>query len=127
MTNDDKNKKKGGMSVEEMQSFFHNYGTEISLSLIFVLAAISSIYVFNLEKWSVLLLGLGGVVGTLLPKLVRNAIGTVMRYTGSTGGKFGPLVIAIAAIIASVVVSPLVFLVIGLAAGEMLANAKKHG
>ncbi|MFZ4772769.1 MAG: hypothetical protein ACOYK9_02110 [Chlamydiia bacterium] len=125
MTNDDKKHKKDGVSVEEMQSFFHHYGPEICLSLVFVLAAISAIFVFNLENWCVMLLGLGGVVGTLLPKPIRQSIGTVMRYSATTGGKYGPLMISLAAIIISIIASPLVFLIIGLAAGEMIVTAKR--
>jgi hypothetical protein len=127
MANNDPNRsKKEGVSVEEMQSFFKNYGPEISLCLIFILSAISARFLFGMENWCVLLLGLGGVIGTLLPNPIRSSVSSVMRYSASSGNRYGQLLIAIVAIIVSIVAAPLTFLVFGLVAGEMLVTARKN-
>jgi hypothetical protein len=128
MANEDRSSKskKEGVSVEEMQSFFNNFGPEISLCLIFVLSAISAIFLFQMENWCILLLGLGGVVGVLMPKAVRQILGTIMRFSATTGGKYGSMAIAIVAIVISLIAAPLTFLVFGLSAGEMLVRARKE-
>jgi hypothetical protein len=127
MANNDPNRsKKEGVSVEEMQSFFKNYGPEISLCLIFILSAISARFLFGMENWCVLLLGLGGVIGTLLPNPIRSSVSSMMRYSASSGNRYGQLLIAIVAIIVSIVAAPLTFLIFGLVAGEMLVTARKN-
>ena len=127
MANNDPNRsKKEGVSVEEMQSFFKNYGPEISLCLIFILSAISARFLFGMENWCVLLLGLGGVIGTLLPNPIRSCVSSMMRYGASSGNRYGQLLIAIVAIIVSIVAAPLTFLIFGLVAGEMLVTARKN-
>ncbi|MBM3195520.1 MAG: hypothetical protein FJZ62_02075 [Chlamydiae bacterium] len=126
MANNDPNRpKKEGVSVEEMQSFFKNYGAEISLSLIFILSAISARYLFGMETWCIILLGLGGIIGTLLPQPIRQGLGSAMKFSAGSGNKYGQLAIAIVAIVISIVVSPLAFLIFGLVAGETLVMAKK--
>lgn len=126
MANNDPNRaKKEGVSVEEMQSFFKNYGAEISLSLIFILSAISARFFFGMETWCIMLLALGGIVGSLLPKPIRQGLQSVMRFCAGSGNKYSQLIIAIAAIVIAVVASPLAFLVFGLVAGETLIMAKK--
>jgi hypothetical protein len=126
MANNDPNRpKKEGVSVEEMQSFFKNYGPEISLSLIFIFSAISARYLFGMENWCLLLLGLGGIIGTLLPNPIRQGVGSAMRFSAGSGNKYSQLIIAVAAIIISIIASPLAFLIFGLVAGEALVMARK--
>jgi hypothetical protein len=48
-----------------------------------------------------------------------------MRFSAGSGNKYGQLAIAIAAIVISIVASPLAFLIFGLVAGEALVMAKK--
>ena len=128
MANEDKSSKhkKEGVSIQEMQSFFNNYGSEISLCLVFVLSAFSAIFMFHMENWCILLLGLGGVVGTLLPKAVRQIFGSIMRFCATTGGKYGTMAIAVGAFVLSLIAAPLMFLAFGLSAGEMLVRARKE-
>ncbi|NDD98775.1 hypothetical protein EB008_00590 [bacterium] len=126
MANNDQNRsKKEGVSVEEMQSFFKNYGAEISLCLIFILSAISARYFFGMETWCIILLGIGGVLGCLLPRPIRQGLESVMRFSVGSGNKYSQLIIAIVAIVVSLVASPLTFLIFGLVAGETLIMARR--
>jgi hypothetical protein len=48
-----------------------------------------------------------------------------MRFSAGSGNKYSQLIIAVAAIIISIIASPLAFLIFGLVAGEALVMARK--
>jgi hypothetical protein len=126
MANNDSNKsKREGVSVEEMQSFLKNYGAEISLCLIFIFSAIGARYLFGMEAWCIILLGIGGVLGCLLPKPIRQGVQYAMKFSVGSGNNYGQLIIAGVAAVVSLFASPLSFLIFGLVAGETLIMARK--
>lgn len=118
------NDHKKGVSVEEMQSFCKNFGLEITLCIVFILSAIFSL-IFDVHVWSIILAGIGGVVGVLVPKPIHRLWSSIMEYASTSNNKIGPLVTSVAAIVLSIVLAPLFFLAIGLGSGSAFIMHKK--
>lgn len=113
-------KKKEGLSIKEIEGYAKRHRFEIFYCLLFVFASL-----FTLVFWgaalSILLTGLGGILGVLFPHKVDMFAKKMFSFVFKQE-KITQLVIGIAALIIAIFVAPLIFFVIGLHAGHCFAN-----
>ena len=109
---------KGGMSVREIEGYAKKHRLEIFFCLLFVFASL-----FTLVFWgaliSILLAGLGGILGALFPSKVasfsKKASSFINKHDKTTQVIIGIAILAIA-----IFVAPLIFLITGLQGGRGL-------
>lgn len=106
---------KEGISVQELEKFGQKYYIEIFFVIYFLLATLLTFLFFG-AAWSILLGGIGGIVGILLPtqieKIARAAFRFVFKQEKTT-----KLILAIVGIILSFFLPPIIFLFLGLVGG----------
>ncbi len=109
---------KDGVSVKELEIFAKKYRFEVFLCLFFLLAGIFGCILWH-PGWSVLLVGAGGIIGSLIPQKIgqisRKLLGFVFRQDRNT-----QIIIAAIALILAIFVPPLVYLLFGLHAGKSM-------
>jgi len=109
-------KLKDGVSVKEIENFGRKFFLEIFLTLMFVLASFFAL-VFYGKGWSITLAGIGGIIGTWCPKKISHATTSTFRWIQKQQ-KVTRIVVAVICLVFSVFIPPLVFLVIGIVAGQ---------
>jgi Kef-type K+ transport system membrane component KefB len=116
---DDQKEKKEGISVKELEGFVKKYRYEAFLVAMFALAGIFGMGIIWRCFWSVLFAMAGAIIGSLLPekisKMLRSITEFVLKQDKST-----QLILAGAALVLSILVCPLIFLLMGLHAGKSL-------
>jgi hypothetical protein len=113
MENKPGDKPKEGMSVQEIENFGKKYRLELFFCVIFVLATFFGTVVYD-AGWSILLAGIGGVVGIWIPE----KIGSLTVSTYDFVKKQKPAVrwvIAAVCFLIAIFIPMLVFLDVGLA------------
>lgn len=121
---DEKNKKEG-VTVKELEGYAKNYRYEIFFCALFIFATI-----FSLVFWgayiSILLAGIGGIVGVLISGQIEEFQHKMATKILSKDTSI-QLIIALLAIIIAIFLAPVFFLCVGLNAGKgMIRLIKKH-
>lgn len=110
------NKLTEGVSVKEIEQFSKRYFIELFFTLLFFLATLFSWLFWGLP-WSILLAGIGGIIGTWMPKKIGQLSQSVFRFLRGQQ-KATRITLAIVFLIFAVFIPPLIYLLIGLAAAQ---------
>ncbi len=112
-------KKQEGLSVKELEGFVKRYRFEVFIVALFVLAGIFGMGLIWRATWSVALAAIGGIIGGLMPqkilKMSHSIMGFFFRQDQNT-----QLIIAGVILVLAVLISPLIFFIVGLHAGKTL-------
>ncbi len=112
------NGKKDSVSVKEVEEFTKKYKLEVFFCLSFILACFFS-FVFFGTGWCVVLASLGGILGVVVAARVELFFKKSFHFVFKQE-KLTQLVLAIAWLVLSMFVPPLVFLKLGLYGGKSL-------
>lgn len=117
---DEPNKpEKKGFTVGEIEGKFKKYGMEISLSVIFVLTMIFAlVWGGAWTAWSIILCMIGGVVGALLPEPIHKCLHASASF--ATKERVTGIVVAVVGVLLAIFIAPIIFAIVGLAAGKTL-------
>lgn len=112
----EENKNKEGISVKELESFVKKHRLKAFLVSLFILASIFGMGLIWSPFWSLLFAGVGGICGALLPerasKISEGTLNFVFKQDSST-----QLIFASIWLVLAILVSPFIFLTIGMQAG----------
>ncbi len=114
-----KEKKKDGVSIKELEGFVSKHAHATVMVALFVFAAIFGLGITWSCFWSILLTGAGAVLGVCFQGAVHKVLGAVVHFV-LRQEKSTQLVLAGVAVIFSILLSPLIFLLIGLEGGKGL-------
>lgn len=114
--------KKDGVTVEQLEHFGKKHHVELFFSIIFILASIFSMLFYG-PGWSIYAAGIGGIVAVWIPKAIEKAYLATFKFC-STQQKATCIVVAVAGLILSIFVPPLIFLFIGMMAGKGFVKFK---
>lgn len=106
---------KEGVSIQEIENFGKKYWFELFFVLCFLLATLFSFIIFG-PAWSMILAGVGGILGVSFPKKVEHAVKAVFQFIFKQE-KTTNLIFCIVGILISCILPPLVFLALGLIGG----------
>jgi hypothetical protein len=110
--------KKESVSVQEIENFAKKHRFEVFFSLVFVLASFFSFMLWGLG-WSVLLTGLGGILGTCFSAKVKSLLQKSFSYVFRQEETI-QIILGIVVLVFSIFLAPLLFFVFGLMAGKGL-------
>ena len=108
-------KKPEGISVSEIENFGKKHRFEIFFFVYFILATLFSPVFFSM-MWSIYLAGIGAVLGIWFPDKVDSASKGVFAFIFKQE-KATQIVLAVAGILVSFFLAPLIFFTIGLMGG----------
>lgn len=109
---------KGGFTVQEIEQMAKKYRFEVFFCGAFILATIFS-KIFELMGYSLLLTAMGAVVGMILPSYTEKLLHSILAYVCKQE-KVTQIVIGVILLVISVVLSPVIFLMIGFVSGKSL-------
>lgn len=109
---------KGGFTVQEIEQMAKKYRFEVFYCLAFILAALFS-KIFNLMGYSLLLTAIGGIVGLIFPAYIERGMIKILSFT-LRQEKMTQIMIGLMIVAIAVILSPLLFLCVGLIAGKAL-------
>lgn len=113
-------KSRGGFTVSELEGKVKKYGLEICLCAIFILTAIFTlVWGGMILLWSILLSMIFGIVGVLAPKPMDKILHSALQFAYKE--KVTGIVVAVAGLLVSILLPPIVFAIVGLVAGKSLA------
>lgn len=114
----DGNKLKEGVSVREIEDFTKKHRFEVFFCLAFVFACIFSTTFWS-QWWSILAVSVGGVAGVLTPGKVEHFAKKVFHFIFKQE-QVTQLILGIVGLVISILLSPLIFLLMGLHAGKSM-------
>jgi uncharacterized membrane protein YjjP (DUF1212 family) len=115
-------KKERGFTVSELEAKMRKFGIEATLCGAFLLSAIFALlWSGKMLVWSILLTGIGGIVGTVLPKMIHKTLGSLMHFC--TKERVTATIVAILMVLLSIFVPFVIFAIVGTVAGKSLAAA----
>lgn len=118
-------KRKQGMSVQEIENFGRKFRLELFYSVLFVLAAFFGCLMYA-PGWSVVLAGIGGIVGIWIPSHVDMIASGTYSFLKKQNAAVNWIVVAISYIIA-IFLPMIIFFIAGLGAAHALYfSAMKH-
>ena len=107
-----------GISVQELENFGKKYRFEIFFVIYFLLASLMTFFFFG-AVWSIYLGGLGGILGvwlsTKIEKSLKAGFNFVFKQDQTT-----QIILAVVGVVISFFLSPLIFLILGLAGGSAI-------
>jgi xanthine/uracil permease len=109
---------KGGFTVQEIEHMVKKYRFEVFFCGSFILAALFS-KIFDMMGYSILLAAVGGVISMLIPGRIEHFMQMVLEFVCKQE-KITQIVMGTILLVISVVLSPVVFLILGLAGGKSL-------
>ena len=118
------NEGKRGFTVQEIESMAKKYRFEVFFCLAFVLAALFS-YIFSMMGWSVFLCALGGIIGMLIPNHTEKWLGHLLSFCCKQE-KVTQIIIGVILLALSVIISPLIFVLLGLMGGKSIHKDTLH-
>jgi hypothetical protein len=110
------NKSKEGVSVREIEDFAKKHRFEVFFCLAFAFACFFS-FIFSVAGWSLITAAVGGVLGVLLSGKVEHFCKKILHFVFKQESTT-QLVLAVVVLVLSIVVSPLVFFILGLHGGK---------
>lgn len=117
---------KEGVSVEEIEQFSRKYTAEIFSAIAIIIATISSIFdFFTGPGWSLLLAGLGAVIGIIFPYPVENFLAKCYSFVQKQE-KSTQIIIGVVRIIIALFIPFVIFAIMGLLAGSSYHEHMKH-
>ncbi len=114
-----KEPKKEGLSVKELESFTKKHRMEVFFCLFFFLAGIFGLILWG-SSWCVILGAIGAIIGALMPIRVR-AFAKGMWQFVFRQDRTTQIIMASVALVLAVFLPFVVFLLIGLHAGKSMA------
>jgi len=114
----DGNKLKEGVSVKELEDFAKKHRFEVFFCLAFVFACIFSSTFFS-QWWSIIAISVGGVVGVLTPGKIEHFAKSVFHFIFKQE-QVTQLILGIVGLLISILLSPFIFLLMGLHAGKSM-------
>jgi hypothetical protein len=119
-------KLKEGVSVEEIESFARKYTSEVFAAIAIIIASISSAFdFFTGPGWSLLLAGLGAVVGIIFPGPVESFLAKCYSFVQKQE-KSTQIIIGVVRIIIGLFIPFVIFTMMGLLAGSSYHEHMKH-
>lgn len=113
-------KSKEGISIKEIETYTKKHRFEVFFGLIFILASLFTFAMWG-AGWSIICAAVGAVIGIFLPGKVEHfsklTFQFIFRHERGT-----QLVLAIVALILTIFISPLYFLILGLHGGKSLRH-----
>ena len=109
---------KGGFTVQEIEHMVKKYRFEVFFCGSFILAALFS-KIFGMMGYSLLLAAIGGLVSMLIPGRIEHFTHMVLEFVCKQE-KVTQIVMGTILLVVSVVLSPVIFLMLGLAGGKSL-------
>jgi len=110
---------KGGFTVHEIEHMVKKYRFEVFFCGSFLLAGLFSMIFENLMGYSILLTVVGAIVGALMAGRIEHLMNTILEFICKQE-KITRIIIGVVLLILSIVVSPVIFAMIGLAGGQSL-------
>lgn len=111
--------KKEGVSVKEIEEFAKKHRFEVFFCLLFLLAAIFSLWGMFGIGWSIFLGMVGAIVGVVFPGKAEPMIQKIMQFTFKQD-KTIQIILALVALLLACIVPFLVFLTIGVVGGRAI-------
>lgn len=105
-----------GHSVKQIENYAIKHKYEVVFGITFILMTIFSI-ALDVKNWVIILIGVGAIVGVLLPIKVDNAIAKSLQFMFGAD-KILQIVFAIILFVLAVFVSPLIGFIVGVMAGK---------
>ena len=122
---DQDEEKKDGMTVQEIENMAKKYRFELVFCLAFVLAAVFS-YLFNIMGWCIFLASIGGIVGVCLPNHIDSWMGSAFGFLFKQE-TVTQIVVGVVLIVLSIVISPVIYVLLGLLGGvETYQSVKRN-
>ncbi len=119
-------KLKDGVSVEEIENFARKYTSEVFAAIAIVVASISSAFdFFTGPGWSLLLAGLGAVIGIIFPNPIENFLAKTYSFVQKQE-KSTQIIIGVVRIIIGLFIPFVIFAMMGLLAGSSYHEHMKH-
>jgi len=112
--------KKEGVSVQEIENFAKRHRFEVFFALVFILASFFSFMLWG-PGWSILLLGVGGIIGTCFSEKVASLFRKIFQFIFKQEETI-QIILGIVVLIFSIFLAPILFLIFGLFAGKSLRN-----
>lgn len=122
-----KDKIKGGVSMQEIESYAKKYSTEVFMIIAIIIAVISSVFDFFIGSgWGIFLAGLGALFGLLLPKQTNSVLDKMFEFS-SKPDKSMQIMIGVIRIVVAIFVPAIIFGIFGLVAGATFeARTRKN-
>lgn len=105
-----------GHSVKQIENYAIKHKYEVVFGITFILMTIFSI-ALDFKNWVIILIGIGAIVGVLLPIKVDKAIAKSLQFMFGAD-KILQIVFAIILFVLAVFVSPLIGFIVGVMAGK---------
>ena len=115
---------KSGFTVSDLQGTVKKFGLEIAICAIFILSGIFVlVWGGGMLVWSIIVLSILGVIGALLSGPMHKFLHKSLDFCQKD--KITGIIIAVVAIVLSVVFPPIIYAIIGLYAGQaMMCDGK---
>lgn len=120
----DEEKKKEGVSVKEIENYAKKHRYEVFYCLLFLLASLFTL-VFWGAVFSILLAGLGGIIGAFIPHKVDQLVSKMFAFVLNQD-KTVQLVLAGVALIIAIFIAPVIFLLTGLLGGKSMVEKARQ-
>ena len=106
-------KVKEGVSVQEIENFSKKYHFEIAFTLYFILATLLSLLweLFG-TKFSLFLIGIGGILGVWFPSKIKSATASTFRFIKKQE-RTTHLIVAVLGLLIAIFLPPLIFFLTG--------------
>ncbi len=116
MDNEGEKEKKPGVSVHEIESFTKKNRMEIFHTIIFILSAIFTFWIFNVA-WSIFAAAIGGIVGVWFSRKVEGLSQKVVRFIFKQE-TITQVVLGVVGWILAIFIPPLIFFYLGIMGGK---------
>lgn len=112
----DLEKKKEGVSVKEIEAFAKKHRIQVFYCLAFIFACFFS-FVFFGPGWAIIFAAIGGILGVIFPGKLEGICKKVLEFVFKQE-EITQMIIGIVALILSIFIPPLIFLILGLHGGK---------